>query len=125
MTSGLVRGAGLRLPPARLAMILALSVLLVLGVASAFPVTAAASPSAAWSLRGSAPQPAHFSSTHNAQCDLPSGGFHCDSYTLLVTNVGSQAASGAVVIADTLPASAVIREIRGEDLSDNASFACT
>ncbi len=112
-----------RLCPTRTITVVA--VLIASWCAFSFPAIAAASSSVAWSLRVIA-QPTHFSSTHNTQClDSPSRGEHCDSYTLLVTNVGSQAANGPVVIADTLPASVTPIEVRGEDLSDGAFFTCT
>jgi WD40-like Beta Propeller Repeat len=86
----------------------------------------AASPAAGpgWAIRLLA-QPTDFSAAGDAECEADPAGQVCDSYTLLVSNVGSQPANGTVTIADTLPTGLDAVHIEGEDLSTGSPLACT
>src|ERR1700680_3841202 len=89
---------------------------------SATAPSAVAAPPAAWAIR-IVPQPTHFSSAHDAQCEK-AGGKRCDGYTLLVTNVGGTA-SGPLTIADTLSAGVALEHMNGEDPYTGVFLPCT
>ena len=77
-----------------------------------------------WAVRSLA-QPTNFSAAGDGACEASPESQVCDSYTLLVTNVGSVASSGAAVtISDTLPAGLRAVGIEGEDLATGSPLAC-
>ena len=77
-----------------------------------------------WAIRSLA-QPTNFSAAGDGACEASPESQVCDSYTLLVTNVGSVASSGEVVtISDTLPAGLKAVGIEGEDLATGSQLAC-
>ena len=72
-------------------------------------------------------QPANFSPSTDASCEIFAGSRLCDSYSVLATNVGGRASEGPVTITDVLPTgltSVGIRGISGIDLTTNAQFGC-
>jgi hypothetical protein len=71
------------------------------------------------------PQPTNFSSNANALCEHRYQSHLCDSYAVLVTNVGSRASEGPVTITDTLPAGLVSSGgISGVDLATDEGLEC-
>jgi hypothetical protein len=99
-----------------LPVVLATAALLLL----AGPAAAASGPH--WSIQAS-PLPSAFSSAETAEC---LGNEICDAYSLLVTNVGDEASSGATVIKDSLPAGGVtFFSAEGVNLTTRALFSCT
>ncbi len=102
--------------PAALAAILAL----LSGSQFSPAATAFVAPAPAWTIRSLA-QPTNFSSLSNHACEIGSGSETCDSYTLIVANVGNEAAdreeNAPVDIADTLPAGISAVHIEGADLA--------
>jgi hypothetical protein len=76
-----------------------------------------------WEVKALA-QPTNFSADADAACEATPTSEACDSYTLLVTNVGDAASSGRVTIADTLPAGVGAMLIEGEDLATRAPLSC-
>jgi uncharacterized repeat protein (TIGR01451 family) len=81
-------------------------------------------PGPGWAIRSLA-QPTNFSAAGNAECEAHPGSQVCDSYTLLVTNVGSRAAQDPITISDTLPLGMRAVGIEGEDLASETSLSCT
>jgi hypothetical protein len=79
----------------------------------------------AWSIRFLA-QPTNFSAANDEGCELHEPeGLICDSYTLLVTNTGSQTAGGApIVVTDTLPDGVAAVHIHGDDQSTLHDLNC-
>ncbi len=78
--------------------------------------TASAAPiGAGWSIRALA-QPSNFSSANQVACEHGGGSQICDSYALVVTNVGGgpTPAGGHVTIADTLPTDVKLVSVTGE-----------
>jgi hypothetical protein len=68
-----------------------------------------------WSIQAIA-QPSNFSAINQTACEHGGGSQICDSYALIVTNVGSRPtpAGGHVVIADTLPVGVSAVSVAGE-----------
>jgi uncharacterized repeat protein (TIGR01451 family) len=81
-------------------------------------------PRPGWAIRSLA-QPTDFSAADDAECEAHPGSQICDSYTLLVTNVGSRAAEDPITISDTLPLGMRAVRIEGEDLASETSLSCT
>jgi hypothetical protein len=114
----------------RLPLLLAIAAqLLVLCVLASSATAAPAGP--AWTIRSLA-QPTIFSAASNAACEAQRRQA-CDSYTLLITNVGSEPAnrggSTPITISDTLPAGVAVRSnggipLESEDLSTQDSLSC-
>ncbi len=78
-----------------------------------------------WAIRIIA-QPTDFSSSTDPSCQLNYQGRLCDSYAVLVTNVGGRASEGPVTITDVLPAGLVSSGgISGVDLHTNEGLKCT
>ena len=88
------------------------------------PHAMAISAGPAWSIRSLA-QPTNFSAANNGACEASAGSQVCDSYTLLVTNVGGNAATPPVTISDVLPAGVSATHIRGADLATKSPLQCT
>jgi hypothetical protein len=84
---------------------------------------AAAAPGPGWSIRSLA-QPTNFSGLPDAVCEVNTGSELCDSYTLIVTNVGSQATETPVTIADILPTGIRAVHVVGEDLATGEGLTC-
>ena len=106
----------------------ALAVALVVGllVAGAPAASAAPTPSAVWSIRSVA-QPTHFSSNSDTECEsifqvTPQA---CDSFTVLVTNIGTKATHGAVTITDSLPAGMTAIDVKAGELGAGTIPGCT
>ena len=76
----------------------------VLGVGSAL---AAGVPGPAWAVKSVA-TPTVFSAEDNANCE--GGEKQCDAYEVTVTNVGTRASGGTVVIRDRLPSGVALKE---------------
>ena len=96
-----------------------------LAAASLGPASASAAADApAWAIRSLA-QPTNFSSAANGACEASPGGQVCDSYTLLMTNVGGLSASTPVTISDRLPAGLSAAKIEGDDLANGAALVCS
>ncbi len=113
-----------RMAPSRVGPSVAL-VLAVLGLALAGPASGAAP---GWLIQ-SVPQPTVFSSEHDAQCETLLAklgqGAACDSYRLLITNVGAAQTNGStVVVADELPPGVKSVVAFGRDLESNETFRC-
>lgn len=68
-----------------------------------------------WTIRSLA-QPTNFSATSRAACENKRGEA-CDSYNVIVTNVGSLSASPGAVISDMLPKGVTAIAIEGFDLA--------
>ena len=88
--------------------------------------SASATPGPGWSIRSLA-QPTDFSAAPDAICEVNSGSQLCDSYTLIVTNVGSlpaEASKAPIAISDTLPAGMEAVHVTGEDMATGAPLAC-
>ena len=86
---------------------------------------AAVSGGPAWAIRSFA-QPTYFSSASNTACAAAPTSGACDTYRVVVTNVGGEATlqGGRIAIADDLPAGIEAVRISGEDLgSSNGSGA--
>ncbi|MFI5009619.1 MAG: hypothetical protein ACHQDY_05020 [Solirubrobacterales bacterium] len=82
-------------------------------------------PSPGWAIRSLA-QPTDFSAVGNAECEAHPRSQICDSYALLVTNVGSRAAEeGPITVSDTLPPGMRAVGIEGEDLATGRLLSCT
>jgi hypothetical protein len=88
----------------------------------AVPAVAATGP--AWSIRA-LPQPTNFTAARNAVCEVNMDTKLCDSYTLIVTNVGDGAAETPVTISDALPTGITAVHITGEELATEESFGCS
>jgi hypothetical protein len=107
-----------------------LSVGVAIGIGLLFGGMAAAAPlGPGWSIRSVA-QPTKLSSTNNEACEKSGGGSGsqaCDSYTLIVTNVGSRPSVGGlpVTISDTLPHGVHALSISGENPRTEASLECS
>jgi hypothetical protein len=93
----------------------------------AWPTTQAtgAIPTPAWSIRILA-QPTNFSAASNSACEsthllTPQA---CDSYSLLVTNVGGASTAGQVTISDMLPTGMEAIQVEGVDLLTRHSLDC-
>jgi hypothetical protein len=78
----------------------------------------------AWAIRSLA-QPTNFSSAADGACEASHGGQVCDSYTLLVANVGGLRASTPITISDKLPAGLSAVKIEGEDMASGSALACS
>jgi hypothetical protein len=103
---------------------LALAIVLLAG-ALLGPLNAkAAAVAPAWAIRSLA-QPTNFSAAANSACEASPDSEACDSYTLLVTDVGGLSAGAPVTISDTLPAGVSVAGIEGEDLASGAALVCT
>lgn len=112
-----------RLSPAglRRMTLLPVACALITALIAANAPAAAAAPG--WEVKALA-QPTNFSAAADAACEATPTSEACDSYTLLVTNVGDAASSGRVSIADTLPAGVGTVSIEGEDLATGAPLSC-
>ncbi len=82
-----------------------------------------------WTIRSVA-QPTNLSSTGNKACENSGGGrgsSACDSYALIVTNVGSRPvpAGVPVTIADTLPADIHVFGISARNVNEEEGFGCS
>src|SRR4029077_17739288 len=89
------------------------------------PAASAAPAGPGWTIRSVA-QPTSFSTASNASCEQL-GGTACDSYTLIVTNVGGgpTPAGVPVTISDTLPAGVHPVSITGQDVTTEAGLSCS
>jgi hypothetical protein len=91
---------------------------------------ASAANSPGWSIR-SISQPTNFSTMNNVACEsavVKQGGPGvCDSYTLIVTNVGGEPTEPAapVTIADRLPAGMHAVVVAGEDTQAETALSCS
>ena len=91
------------------------------------PAGAGAAEGPAWSIEDLT-QPTNFSSVNNTACkEAHSHATReiCDSYALLVTNIGSRTAEGRIVISDILPSGINVVEVEGEDLSTKQGLQCS
>jgi hypothetical protein len=87
--------------------------------------TATGAPAPGWAISVIA-QPADFSPNTDPICQSNYQSRLCDSYAVLVTNVGGKASEGPVTITDALPAGLVSSGgIRGVDLRTNEGLRCT
>jgi hypothetical protein len=77
-----------------------------------------------WSIRSLA-QPTNFSSVPNAICEVNAESELCDSYTLIVTNVGHGTAEPPIAISDVLPAGMRVVHIVGEDMLTGEELTCS
>jgi hypothetical protein len=115
-------GSARRCPPARRPRKASLPKIAVVLIAAGLPSLVgapaglAASAAPALAIRSLA-QPTDFSSADDRRCEATK---ECDSYSLTVTNTGSEPMSEApetpLVITDTLPPGLVVRSIEGRDL---------
>src|ERR1700728_2561207 len=81
-----------------------------LAVCGTAGVASAATPGPAWTLSSTA-IPTNFSSVHDARCEARNV---CDSYTLLVTNSGSEPTDGSTItISDSLPSGVTVKSVTG------------
>jgi hypothetical protein len=116
-------------------MIFALSLAAILSACSFAEASVPGPP--AWTIR-MVSQPAYFSPTTDAGCEAASATRACDSYTLIVTNVGASSTGGRISIADELPAGVHVVGVQAEDLDtgqlsqqgqslqcDKSSVVCT
>jgi hypothetical protein len=92
------------------------------------PLSSPADAAPAWEIRALA-QPTNFSPTISSECEVNSLSQVCDSYTLLVTNVGSSTANESgtmpVIISDVPPAGVkVLHIVKEENLHTKESFSC-
>ncbi len=96
--------------------------LVLLAAPLSFGSSAVAAPAGpGWSIRSLA-QPTDFSSVNDARCETGAGGAQvCDSYSLVVTNVGSAEAAPGTTITDTLPLGVRALAIEGFDLTKSSS----
>jgi hypothetical protein len=105
-----------------------LPVALVLAIVLLDVVNAAAAPAGpGWSIRSLA-QPSNFSSATRAACEHSNGGQVCDTYALIVTNVGNAPAPAGsrVTIADALPAGVHVAHMpTGKDLVTRGGLECS
>ena len=105
-----------RLLRAAAALPVALFMLVAMGGSSAL----AASPSPGWTIVSLA-EPAAFSSSHDAACEVEPGNAEggsspCDHYRLFAQNVGATSSSGTVTITDTLPAHLKVIRVGGTEI---------
>ncbi len=72
-------------------------------------------------------QPSYFSSGVDASCLSFSGSRLCNSYRLVVTNVGTTSTTTPIVVSDVLPSNISVASIHAEDLSQELNFSqgCT
>jgi hypothetical protein len=84
---------------------------------------AVASAGPGWSIRSVA-QPTNFSGAPDALCEVNTLSNLCDSYTLIVTNVGTGPAAAGATISDALPAGVSAVHIFGEDLLTENRLSC-
>lgn len=111
-------------------MLLVLLAASTLSASSLFLATASAASGPAWTIRSLA-QPTYFSSSSGAECEGSTLSDRCDSYTLLVANVGDGPAdageSSPIVVTDTLGPGVKAVNIEGEDLTTEkySEFNCT
>ncbi len=111
-------------------MLLVLLAASTLSASSLFLATASAASGPAWTIRSLA-QPTNFSSSSGAECEESTLSERCDSYTLLVANVGDGPAdaggSSPIVVTDTLGSGVKAVNIEGEDLTTEkySEFNCT
>jgi hypothetical protein len=90
------------------------------------PLLSRASAAAAgpgWSISQLA-QPTNFSSTNDARCEHHPNQV-CDTYVLLVQNVGGQSTLGGGTIADTLPSGMHAVEVEGQALASKDQLGCS
>jgi hypothetical protein len=99
------------------------SLLLALGAASP-AIARAASAGPGW-LVSSVAEPTNFILADNAKCSVLEGPRFCDSYLLTITNLGDRATSGQIRIFDSLPEGLRPVKMYGENLEDEATFACS
>jgi hypothetical protein len=114
---------------ARAQSLIAVSALTMMSVLSAMIVMPAAADASApagpgWSIQALA-QPARFSSSSDEECERR-GGAVCDTYALVVTNVGSQPTlpGAPVTISDTLPEPLRVRSITSKELKTQLGLEC-
>lgn len=114
----------------RISLFTLVSILLLASQVALASRASAATAGPAWTIRSIA-QPTNFSSTGNGSCAEHTHSPACDSYTLLVTNVGNAPANAGgqapITIADTPQPGVEAIYIEGEDLATErfSEFNCT
>ncbi len=122
MTPRLFSGSSKR---ARIALGLAVSVIVPMaGMGASSAVAESAKP--AWQITSLA-QPTNFTPTNPAKClakGLSNSEQYCDSYVLVVKNVGGAVTSGPIEILDTLPADVTHAGIFREEVNTTGGLEC-
>lgn len=95
--------------------------IVVLAAAASNSSALAANASPGWAIRSLA-QPTNFSSEDNLRCEEFGP---CDSYSVIVTNVGAAPSTSPITIRDTLPSGLVVHNVTGLELKRSEGVGCT